>query len=61
VRPISGLIERRMRGHEKNGRQVTFYADLIDDALRLHDPDHPLLSCAREDAARGLSRPGASR
>jgi len=51
---ISGLIERRMPGHEKNGRQVTFSADLIYDTLRRHDPDHLLLSCAREDAARGL-------
>ncbi|MGH7018740.1 MAG: ligase-associated DNA damage response DEXH box helicase [Brevundimonas sp.] len=51
---ISGLIERRMPGHEKNGRQVTFSADLIYDTLRKHDPDHLLLSCAREDAARGL-------
>ena len=51
---ISGLIERRIPGHEKNGRQVTFSADLIYDTLRRHDPDHLLLSCAREDAARGL-------
>jgi len=51
---ISGLIERRMPGHEKNGRQVTFSADLIYETLRRHDPDHLLLSCAREDAARGL-------
>ena len=51
---ISGLVERRMPGHEKNSRQVTFSADLIYDALRKHDPGHLLLSCAREDAARGL-------
>ena len=51
---ISGLIERRIPGHEKNGRQVTFSADLIYDTLSRHDPDHLLLSCAREDAARGL-------
>jgi ATP-dependent Lhr-like helicase len=51
---IAGLIERRMPGHEKNSRQVTFSADLIYDTLRRHDPDHVLLSCAREDAARGL-------
>lgn len=51
---IAGLIERRMPGHEKNSRQVTFSADLIYDTLRRHDPGHLLLSCAREDAARGL-------
>ena len=49
-----GLIERRMPGHEKTGRQVTFSADLIYDTLRRHDPQHLLLRCAREDAARGL-------
>ncbi|MEG2312714.1 ligase-associated DNA damage response DEXH box helicase [Brevundimonas sp.] len=51
---ISGLIERRMPGHEKNSRQVTFSSDLIYDVLRRHQPDHLLLECAREDAARGL-------
>ncbi len=51
---ISGLIERRVPGHEKNGRQVTFSSDLIYDVLRRHQPDHLLLRCAREDAARGL-------
>jgi ATP-dependent Lhr-like helicase len=51
---ISGLVERRMPGHEKNSRQVTFSTDLIYDTLRKHDPRHLLLSCAREDAARGL-------
>ncbi|WP_312812480.1 ligase-associated DNA damage response DEXH box helicase [Brevundimonas sp.] len=51
---IAGLIERRMPGHEKNTRQVTFSSDLIYDVLRRHQPDHLLLECAREDAARGL-------
>ncbi|MDO8378071.1 MAG: DNA ligase-associated DEXH box helicase, partial [Phenylobacterium sp.] len=51
---ISGLIERRMPGLEKSGRQVTFSTDLIYDVLRRHQPDHLLLRCAREDAATGL-------
>ena len=51
---LSGLIERRLPGKEKSGRQVTFSTDLIYDALRRHQPDHLLLSCAREDAATGL-------
>ncbi|HEY0052318.1 MAG TPA: DNA ligase-associated DEXH box helicase, partial [Caulobacteraceae bacterium] len=50
---LSGLIERRMPGHEKNGRQVTFSTDLIYDVLRRHQPDHLLLRCARADAATG--------
>ena len=51
---ISGLIERRLPGQEKSGRQVTFSADLIYDVLRKHQPDHLLLQCARVDAASGL-------
>ena len=51
---ISGLIERRARGQEKSGRQVTFSSDLIYDVLRRHQPDHLLLRCARADAATGL-------
>jgi ATP-dependent Lhr-like helicase len=51
---ISGLIERRMPGAEKSGRQVTFSTDLIYDVLRRHQPDHLLLRCARTDAASGL-------
>jgi ATP-dependent Lhr-like helicase len=51
---ISGLIERRMPGMEKSGRQVTFSTDLIYDVLRRHQPDHLLLRCARSDAATSL-------
>jgi len=51
---ISGLIERRMPGGEKTGRQVTFSTDLIYDVLRRHQPDHLLLRTARVDAASGM-------
>ncbi len=51
---LAGLIERRLPGREKSGRQVTFSTDLIYDTLRRHQPDHLLLKCAREDAATGL-------
>jgi ATP-dependent Lhr-like helicase len=51
---LAGLIERRVPGREKTGRQVTFSTDLIYDALRRHQPDHLLLQCARADAASGL-------
>ncbi|MDP1632596.1 MAG: ligase-associated DNA damage response DEXH box helicase [Caulobacter sp.] len=51
---VSGLIERRMPGAEKSGRQVTFSTDLIYDVLRRHQPDHLLLRCARADAANNL-------
>ena len=51
---IAGLIERRMPGMEKTGRQVTFSTDLIYDVLRRHQSDHLMLRCARSDAAAGL-------
>ena len=51
---ISGLIERRFPGKEKNGRQVTISTDLIYDVLRRHEPGHILLRAARADAATGL-------
>lgn len=50
---ISGLVQRRLPGHEKTGRAVTFSTDLIYDVLRRHQPDHLLLRCARADAASG--------
>lgn len=51
---ISGLIERRHPGKEKNGRQVTVSSDLIYDVLRKHEPGHILLEAAWADAATGL-------
>lgn len=51
---IAGLIEQRMPGREKTGRQVTFSTDLIYDVLRSHQPDHILLEAAWNDAAAGL-------
>ncbi|MEX0759424.1 MAG: ligase-associated DNA damage response DEXH box helicase, partial [Tistlia sp.] len=55
VAVIAGLIERRLPGAEKSGRQVTFSADLIYDVLRKHQPDHLLLRATRADAAGGLT------
>ncbi len=52
---VAGLIERRLPGQEKTGRQVTFNSDLIYDVLRKYEPDHVLLLAAREEAARGLT------
>ena len=51
---IGGLIERRMPGKEKTGRQMTVNTDLIYDVLRSHQPDHILLRAAWDDAADGL-------
>jgi ATP-dependent Lhr-like helicase len=55
VAVIAGLIERRLPGQEKTGKQVTFSADLIYDVLRKHEPDHVLLRATRADAATGLT------
>lgn len=52
---IAGLIERRMPGQEKTGRQVTFSADLIYNVLRDHQPDHILLRATQMDAASGMT------
>jgi ATP-dependent Lhr-like helicase len=51
---IAGLIERRLPGKEKTGRQVTFSSDLIYDVLRAHEPDHVLLRATYADAGTGL-------
>lgn len=51
---IAGLIERRLPGMEKSGRQVTFSTDLIYNVLREHEPDHVVLQAAWRDAGRGL-------
>jgi len=58
VAVIAGLIERRLPGHEKTGRQVTFNSDLIYDVLRRHEPNHILMRATRADAARGLTDVG---
>ena len=55
VAVIAGLIDRRLPGHKKTGRQVTFSSDLIYDVLKKHDPDHILLRATRIDAARGFT------
>jgi ATP-dependent Lhr-like helicase len=51
---IAGLIERKIPGKEKTGRQVTFSSDLIYDVLRQHEPDHVLLRATYADAGTGL-------
>ncbi len=52
---VAGLIEKQMPGQEKTGKQVTFSADLIYDALRKHEPDHILLRATHQEAAAGLT------
>jgi ATP-dependent Lhr-like helicase len=54
VAVISGLIERRLPGQVKTGKQVTMNTDLIYDVLMKYEPDHILLKAAQDDARGGL-------
>lgn len=54
VAVISGLVQRRVAGAEKSGKQMTFNSDLIYDVLRKYDPEHLLLRATRADAEGGL-------
>lgn len=51
---IAGLIERRLPGAEKRGKQLTVSTDLIYDVLRQYEPGHILLQSTRRDAERDL-------
>ena len=55
VATISGLIDKKIPGTEKTGKQVTINSDLIYDVLRKYQPDHILLEATRQDSARGLT------
>ena len=55
VAVIAGLIDQRIGGRERTGREMTVSADLIYDVLRRHDPQHILLRATRADAAGGLT------
>lgn len=50
---IAGLIDRRLPGEEKTGRQVTVSSDLLYNVLKEHEPDHILLEATWTDAATG--------
>ena len=51
---ISGLIEKKIPGQIKTGKQIIFNSDLIFNVLKKHEPNHILLQAAREDSYRGL-------
>jgi ATP-dependent Lhr-like helicase len=51
---VSCLIERRLPGLVKSGRQATFSSDILYDTLRRYDPGHLMLEITRREAARGL-------
>ncbi len=51
---VAGLIDRRLPGHRKTGKQATFSSDILYDTLRKYDPGHLLLQVTQEEARRGL-------
>ena len=51
---IAGLLERRLPGEKKSGRQATFSSDILYDTLAKYDPDHLMLRITREEAMKGL-------
>jgi len=51
---VAGLIERRLPGMVKSGRQATFSSDILYDVLRKYDPGHLMLDITRAEAERGL-------
>ncbi len=52
---VSGLIERKLPGAHKTGKQVTFSSDLIYDVLKRYEPGHILLKSSRLDAEKELA------
>ena len=51
---ISCLIERRLPGMEKTGKQVLFSSDLIYSVLKKNEPDHILLKSSFDDARKNM-------
>ena len=51
---ISGLVEKRIPGSEKTGKQVLFSTDLIYEVLTKYDSKHVLLEAVKEDAMYGF-------
>jgi ATP-dependent Lhr-like helicase len=51
---VAGLIERRLPGAVKSGRQATFSSDILYDTLRKYDPGHLMMEITRREATRGL-------
>jgi len=54
VATIAGLIERKLPGTKKSGRQATFSSDILYDTLLRYDPNHLLLQATKKEAMQGL-------
>ena len=51
---IAGLIDRKIAGQRRTGRQATFSSDILYDTLVKYDPDHLMLRITRQEAQTGL-------
>ena len=51
---VAGLIERRLPGLRKTGKQATFSSDILYDTLVKYEPGHLMLDITRREAMRGL-------
>ncbi|MEM7547846.1 MAG: ligase-associated DNA damage response DEXH box helicase [Pseudomonadota bacterium] len=51
---VAGLIERRLPGQQKTGRQATFSSDILYDTLIKYDPDHLMIEATRTEAKTGM-------
>ena len=54
VATISGLINRRLPGHNKSGKQITFNSDLIYDVLLKYERNHILLESSKKETLNEL-------
>ncbi len=51
---VAGLIERRMPGKRKTGRQATFSSDILYDTLAKYEPNHLMMDITRRAAMTGM-------
>jgi ATP-dependent Lhr-like helicase len=51
---VAGLIERRMPGKMKTGRQATFSSDILYDTLIKYDPGHLMIDATKVEAKTGM-------
>ena len=51
---IAGLIDRKIAGQRRTGRQATFSSNILYDTLVKYDPDHLMLRITRQEAQTGL-------
>ncbi len=51
---IAGMLERKLPGEQRSGKQATFSSDILYDTLMKYDPDHLMLRITREEAMKGL-------